>query len=90
MGNNRKKENPERVTAKGTFFLAVDRKRLFTSKRHTDQASMNAEAKRLTKDLKQRVLVLRVVGVVDNREKVAPPAPSDEPTLDVVMEQEQV
>lgn len=88
MGNNRKRENPDAVTEKGTFLLAVDRKRLFTSKRHTDQASMTAEAKRLAKDLKQRVLVLKVVGVVDERAKAAPPAPPDEPTLDVVMDQE--
>lgn len=62
-----KRANHNTNTDKGTYVIACDRERLYAEVRHTDAESVKAEAKRLAKKLGQRVLILKVVGVVDRR-----------------------
>lgn len=61
------KPNKQVTTAKGTYFLAVDVEKIYTSHRHTDESKLKSEGKRLAHVTKERILILRVVGIIDKR-----------------------
>lgn len=63
----RQRLNTPTATAKGTYLLAVDRLTVVTRMRHTSAESVKTECKRLAHNLGERVLVLKVVGVLDRR-----------------------
>lgn len=67
MAKQRPNDQAPATTEKGTFLLTRDRKYIFTSKRHLDAGSAKTEAKRLGKLTADRILILKVVGVVDKR-----------------------
>lgn len=68
--------NPAATTAPGVYLVTVDREILHTRVRHVDLGESEAEGKRLAHQFKQRVLVLQVVAVYDERE--APAAKAEE------------
>lgn len=70
--NARKKRNNQPThTAKGAYLLAVDKQLIFTSQRHPNRDSMATECRRLAHKLHERILVLKVVAVLDQRPLVA-------------------
>lgn len=61
--------NKPAETNKGAFLLARDLRRVFSQYRHTDSKTAVAEAKRIATKENERVLILKVVGVLDKRKK---------------------
>lgn len=62
-------ENPPAETEKGAFLCARDLQRIRATKRHADSESAVTEARRLAENMSERILILKVVGVVNRRKK---------------------
>lgn len=71
----RHKNNPPQVTPIGTRLLAADLTHIYTGKRWTedDKDAMLAEAKRLATKTGYRIVVLKVVAVVNVKAQHAAP-----------------
>lgn len=78
------KPNPQTKTKKGAMFCARDLERIYCSHRHTTDESAIAEARRLAETQGERILILKVVGIVDKRRK-KPAEPIDKPQNGLTM-----
>lgn len=73
--SKKQKPNLPTETKKGAFLLARDLRRVFTQYRHTESETAIAEAKRIAVENNERVLILKVVGVLDKRKKTVDTPP---------------